>query len=138
MIRPLSPNELEADSHPAEDHKEVSEEEAICRICLLGLHEGGETLNLECRCKGGLALAHTACAVKWFSIKGNSNCDICNNQVRNLPVILFRRSSSLISSNEMEEEDNEEDSSWHHAAVIILSSALASLWHKLEELAEFP
>jgi hypothetical protein len=75
---------------------EAEEEALVCRICMVALSEdgasggGGGTLKLECRCKGELALAHGDCAVKWFSIKGNATCDVCNHEVLNLPVTLRR------------------------------------------------
>lgn len=62
----------------------------MCRICLLEFKDGRQVLKMECSCKGELALAHEECAVKWFSIKGNKTCDICKQDVKNLPVTLMR------------------------------------------------
>ncbi|KAM0872722.1 hypothetical protein ACQ4PT_038537 [Festuca glaucescens] len=84
-----SPSEAQG-AKQEEDEEEVGEEEAVCRICMVALGEGGRVLKLECHCKGELALAHRDCALKWFGIKGNANCDVCGQDVLNLPVTLRR------------------------------------------------
>ncbi|XP_022981226.1 uncharacterized protein LOC111480425 isoform X2 [Cucurbita maxima] len=83
----------ESEREPAGD--DIPEDEAVCRICYIELVEGGDALKLECSCKGDLALAHKECAIKWFSIKGNKICDICNQDVKNLPVTLLKLHNTL-------------------------------------------
>ncbi|PIA25421.1 hypothetical protein AQUCO_11500018v1 [Aquilegia coerulea] len=114
-----------ADNNDAEG-EDIPEEEAICRICFIGLGEGGETLKLECHCKGDLALAHQECAVKWFSIKGNKNCDVCNQEVQNLPVTLLRiqdRENPI--RNRRQQIASQQYRVWHELPILVIMSMLA-------------
>ncbi|CAL0304083.1 unnamed protein product [Lupinus luteus] len=109
------------------DGEDIAEEEAVCRICLVDLCEGGETFKLECSCKGELALAHQECAIKWFSIKGNKNCDVCKEEVRNLPVTLLRiqsvRNQNSGARSQLEHVNGYRV--WQEVPVLVIVSMLA-------------
>lgn len=106
--------------------EDIPQEEAVCRICLVELGESSETLKMECNCKGELALAHQDCAVKWFSIKGNKTCDVCKQEVQNLPVTLLRiqegqpRGSAAVRSIEVPRYRV-----WQDVPVLVIVSMLA-------------
>ncbi|KAK3145373.1 hypothetical protein QOZ80_4AG0328220 [Eleusine coracana subsp. coracana] len=119
--------------------EDIPEEEAVCRICMVELSEGSDTLKLECSCKGELALAHKDCAVKWFSIKGTRDCEVCKQEVQNLPVTLLR-----VQLQSMQGEANRADNRgnrpryswytiWHGTPILVIVSILAYLCF-LEEL----
>ncbi|CAM8949440.1 unnamed protein product [Rhodiola kirilowii] len=114
------------------DGEDIPEEEAVCRICFVELSEGGQTLKLECSCRGELALAHQECAVKWFSIKGNTTCDICKQEVQNLPVTLLRI-QSVVSRNGSSLARDDGYSVWHDIPIMAIVSVLAYFCF-LEEL----
>ncbi|KAG8494957.1 hypothetical protein CXB51_012418 [Gossypium anomalum] len=106
------------------DGEDIPEDEAVCRICLVELCEGGETLKMECSCKGELALAHKDCAVKWFSIKGNKTCDVCKQEVQNLPVTLLRI-QSIRARNGALQADAQGYRVWQEVPVLVIVSMLA-------------
>ncbi|XP_057526867.1 uncharacterized protein LOC130806001 [Amaranthus tricolor] len=107
------------------DGEDIPEEEAVCRICMVELCEGRETLKMECSCKGELALAHQECAVKWFSIKGNKNCDICKQEVRNLPVTLLRIQSTRTAATTAQMININDYRAWQEVPVLVIVSMLA-------------
>lgn len=110
------------------DH--ILEEEAVCRICLIELQEDADTLKMECSCKGELALAHHECAIKWFSIKGNKTCEVCKQDVQNLPVALLRiqhtRSNILLGNGPRNAEAEAAGYRvWQDVPVLVIVSMLA-------------
>ncbi|KAH9613432.1 hypothetical protein KSS87_000028 [Heliosperma pusillum] len=110
------------------DGEDIPEEEAVCRICLVELGEGGETLKLECSCKGELALAHEECALKWFSIKGNKTCDVCKQEVQNLPVTLLRIQSiraANVGTSRTQRINLSDYRAWQEVPVLVIVSMLA-------------
>lgn len=114
------------DQHDDEG-EHILEEEAVCRICYEELGVGAETLRMECSCKGELALAHKECAVKWFSIKGNKICEVCKQEVKNLPVTLLRI-QTVQESNRQESGQEAEVARyriWQDVPVLVIVSMLA-------------
>ncbi|XP_038709943.1 uncharacterized protein LOC120004705 isoform X1 [Tripterygium wilfordii] len=121
------------------DGEDIPEEEAVCRICLVELCEGGETLQMECSCKGELALAHQECAVKWFSIKGNKTCDVCKQEVQNLPVTLLRIQSvqtRIARTSRGQQTDLDGYRIWQEVPILVIVSMLAYFCF-LEQLLSF-
>lgn len=119
---------IEADENSEGSGEDIPEEEAVCRICFVELCEGGETLKMECSCKGELALAHQECAVKWFSIKGNKTCEVCKQEVRNLPVTLLRIQSCInrtAAVNSFSDLEINGYRVWHEVPILVIVSMLA-------------
>ncbi|KAI3799502.1 hypothetical protein L1987_34801 [Smallanthus sonchifolius] len=113
-----------------EEGEDIAEEEAVCRICMVELREGvDDTLKMECNCKGELALAHQECAIRWFSIKGNKTCEVCKQEVKNLPVTLLRiqRSQSRIQrgNGAMHQLEVTRYRVWQDVPVLVIVSMLA-------------
>ncbi|WZY92458.1 hypothetical protein YC2023_064787 [Brassica napus] len=73
--------------------------QSICRICHVGSDQtpdrvSGKTvvtlelIQIGCKCKNELALAHFHCAEAWFKLRGNSVCEICGCTAKNVTVSL--------------------------------------------------
>ncbi|KAH7859341.1 hypothetical protein Vadar_011901 [Vaccinium darrowii] len=108
--------------------EDIPEEEAVCRICFVELGEDADTLKMECSCKGELALAHQECAIKWFSIKGNKTCEVCKQEVQNLPVTLLRIQSTQshnLRGNRARQVETPRYSVWQDVPVLVIVSMLA-------------
>ncbi|KAJ0263682.1 F89 [Hirschfeldia incana] len=108
------------DTSVVDGGEDVPEEEAVCRICLVELGEDSEAFKMECMCRGELALAHKECTIKWFTIKGNGTCDVCKQEVQNLPVTLLRMQDSQGGANEASHY-----SIWQDVPVLVIVSMLA-------------
>ncbi|CAH9130538.1 unnamed protein product [Cuscuta epithymum] len=113
-----------------DDNEDIPEEEAICRICFVEVDEGGETLKMECSCKGELSLVHKECIIKWFNIKGNKLCDVCQQEVKNLPVTLLklRNPSTAVRRLTTASQQQQEPARyrvWQDVPILIMVSILA-------------
>ncbi|CAH9060816.1 unnamed protein product [Cuscuta europaea] len=111
-----------------DDNEDIPEEEAICRICFVEVEEGGETLKMECSCKGELSLVHKECIIKWFNIKGNKLCDVCQQEVKNLPVTLLKLrnpSTAVRRLTTASQQQQEPARVWQDVPILIMVSILA-------------
>ncbi|KAG4996167.1 hypothetical protein JHK85_027606 [Glycine max] len=117
--------------------EDIPEEEAVCRICMVELGEGGNTFKLECSCKGDLSLAHRGCAVKWFTIKGNRTCDVCKQEVQNLTVTLLRVQNGLAQNglaHNMLGADASRYRVWPDFAILVVINMLAYFWFHVSNM----
>ncbi|CAA7033570.1 unnamed protein product [Microthlaspi erraticum] len=112
------------DANVVDGGEDVPEEEAVCRICMVEMGEESDAFKMECMCRGELALAHKECTIKWFTIKGNRTCDVCKQEVQNLPVTLLRMQSSQSHIGAAGTEASNY-SVWQDVPILVIVSMLA-------------
>ncbi|KAL8473478.1 hypothetical protein ACS0TY_029662 [Phlomoides rotata] len=67
----------------------------------LGLDDNQDKLfELGCSCKNDLALAHYACALKWFISHGSTVCEICGSVAKNIRSADFKKVLSSLKEYE--------------------------------------
>ncbi|CDY07939.1 BnaC03g35840D [Brassica napus] len=119
-------NNIKLNDTDVDGGEDVPEEEAVCRICMVELGEDSDAFKMECMCRGELALAHKECTIKWFTIKGNRTCDVCKQEVQNLPVTLLRMQNSQGNFGDADTEASHyRQVVWKDVPVLVIVSMLA-------------
>ncbi|KAL7145245.1 hypothetical protein ABFS83_07G067800 [Erythranthe nasuta] len=58
--------------------------EAICRFCFDVYN--ARMFQTKCKCK--FSMIHQSCAAEWTKKKGNNKCDVCEQVIENIPIIV--------------------------------------------------
>ncbi|CAA3013673.1 involved in mRNA turnover and stability [Olea europaea subsp. europaea] len=67
-------------------------------------HNQDKLIELGCACKSDLALAHYACALKWFVNHGSTICEICGCVTKNIRSADFKKVLSALKEYEASRE----------------------------------
>ncbi|CAA3013595.1 involved in mRNA turnover and stability [Olea europaea subsp. europaea] len=67
-------------------------------------HNQDRLVELGCACKSDLALAHYACALKWFINHGSTVCEICGSVAKNIRSADFKKVLSALKEYEVSRE----------------------------------
>ncbi|KAL7106067.1 hypothetical protein ACP275_07G088000 [Erythranthe tilingii] len=66
----------------SEEVEKIPKEEAICRFCFDVYQDN--MLQTKCKCK--FVMIHQTCEVEWTKKKGNDKCEVCEQDIQNIPI----------------------------------------------------
>ncbi|KAL9162121.1 hypothetical protein ABFS82_07G068400 [Erythranthe guttata] len=65
-----------------EEVKKIPKDEAICRFCFNVYRHN--MLQKKCKCK--FSMIHRTCEVEWTKKHGNNKCEVCEQDIENIPI----------------------------------------------------
>ncbi|CAN6833074.1 unnamed protein product [Brassica oleracea] len=121
---------------------ESDDVQSICRICHVGSDQtpdrvSGKTvvtlelIQIGCKCKNELALAHFHCAEAWFKLRGNSVCEICGCTAKNVTVSFTEEEWSEVIVDTRVDERGRRRGSRQSCCVLIVFMLVIILIHWL-------
>lgn len=85
-------------------------------------------ISLGCSCKNDLALAHYACALKWFINHGSTVCEICGVVAKNIRPVDIKKIMVSLKKYESLKDSNADESSDSLASVRRQRLSEVSIW----------
>lgn len=67
----------------SENEEKIPVEKAVCKFCSKTF-ETGNMFKAKCMCPN--ALTHEECILNWSGVKGNNECDVCEQEVQSFSV----------------------------------------------------
>ncbi|KAL8048490.1 hypothetical protein ABFX02_07G069800 [Erythranthe guttata] len=64
--------------------RKIPKEEAICKCCFDVYTD--DMLETKCKCK--FAMIHQPCAIEWLQKKGDNKCDVCEEDIQNISIVV--------------------------------------------------
>lgn len=91
-------------------------------------YQNDALISLGCSCKNDLALAHYACALKWFINHGSTVCEICGSVTKNVKPVDIKKVMGTLKRYESLKESNADGSSGSSASVRRQRLAEIAVW----------